>query len=160
MKAVFISSFTLLLCFSSYAQNKKQFDGSQAEQDSLKNTSIAIRKAFSRGDVNGILLFHHPDVEKALDYHGALKGIEALRVNLKGTLDYFHLEFIENQTESLFINGETAVEQALFVIKDTPKTKGEPFIFKGRAMITYVRYEGSPTGWATIREIVQPSTDN
>ena len=36
--------------------------------------------------------------------------------------------------------------------------QGEPLIFKGRTMVTYVRHEESPTGWATIREIIQPAT--
>ncbi len=149
----------LLFSFSSYSQTTDQFSGSQAERDSLKNTSIAIRSAFSRGDVDGILLFHHPDVIKAIDYHTYQKGRESLRPGLKGTLDSFHLEFIENKTESLYFNGETAIEQTLFTIKGTPKQKGEPFIFKGRSMIVYVKYKGSPTGWATIREMIQPATD-
>ena len=51
-----------------------------------------------------------------------------------------------------------AIEQTRFVIQGTPKKQGEPFTFKGRTMVTYVRYEGSTTGWATIREIIQPAT--
>jgi len=142
-------------CFS---QSSGSFSGTQAERDSLKNTSIAIRAAFTRGDVNSILLYHHPDVTKALDYHTYQQGINSLVPGLRGTLDSFHLEFVDNNTESLFINGQTAVEQTLFTIKGTPKEKGEPFVFKGRSMIVYVKYKGSPTGWATIREIIQPAT--
>ncbi len=156
---VLSASLLFLLSLSSYSQTIDQFSGNQAERDSLKNTSIAIRAAFSKGDVDRILLFHHPDVIKSLDYHSYQKGKEALRPGLKGTLDSFHLDFIENKTESLYINGETAIEQTLFTIKGTPKGKGEPFIFKGRSMIVYVKYKGSPTGWATIREMIQPATD-
>lgn len=161
MKAKYQYLFTVvcfLLAIPSYAQLTAPFSGSNAERDSLKNTSLAIRAAFARGDVNGILMYHHPNVTKALDYRTYQIGIENLRPGLKGTLENFNLEFAENNTESLYINGDTAVEQTLFTIKGTPKVKGEPFIFKGRSMIVYVRYKGSPTGWATIREMIQPET--
>ena len=147
-----------LLAIPSYAQLATPFLGSKADRDSLKNTSLAIRAAFARGDVNGILLYHHPNVTKAPDYRTYQIGIENLRPGLKGTLENFTLEFVENNTESLYINGDTAVEQTLFTIKGTPKVKGDPFIFKGRSMIVYIRYKGSPTGWATIREMIQPET--
>lgn len=153
-----VTVVSFLLSIPSYAQLTAPFTGSKAECDSLKNTSLAIRAAFARGDVNGILLYHHPNVTKALDYRTYQVGIESLRPGLKGTLDNFTLEFIENNTESLYINGDTAVEQTLFTIKGTPKVNGKPFIFKGRSMIVYVRYKGSPTGWATVREMIQPET--
>lgn len=154
-----IISLLLPISFSSSAQNNNGFAGTQAGRDSLINTSIAIRAAFSKGDVDEILHYHHPDVIKSLAYNSYQKGIESLRPGLKGTLDSFHLEFVENKTESLLISGDIAVEQTLFVIKGTPKAKGEPFLFKGRSMIVYVKYKGSPTGWATIREMIQPSTN-
>jgi hypothetical protein len=59
--------------------------------------------------------------------------------------------------ESL-IQGNTAVEQTVFTIQGTPKKGGAPFLFKGRAQVVYVRYKMSPTGWASIREIIQPAT--
>jgi hypothetical protein len=70
-----------------------------------------------------------------------------------------NLEFVENQVESLLIEGNTAVEQTLFAIKGTPKAGEESFLFKGRTMVVYIRYEKSPTGWASIREMIQPATD-
>ncbi|WP_299291458.1 hypothetical protein [uncultured Mucilaginibacter sp.] len=153
------ASLLFLLSLSSYSQTINQFNGTQAERDSLRNTSIAIRAAFSKGDVDRIIAFHHPDVIKAVSYNSYQKGRETLRPGLKGTLDSFYLDFVENKTESLYINGETAIEQTLFTIKGTPKGKGEPFIFKGRSMIVYVKYKESPTGWATIREMIQPATE-
>jgi hypothetical protein len=66
---------------------------------------------------------------------------------------------VDNQVESLFINGNTVVEQTLFAIKGTPKGGGDPFVFRGRAMVVYIRYKKSPTGWASIREMIQPATD-
>ena len=123
-------------------------------------TGNEIRKAFANGNVDSILLYHHPDVIKALSYNKIEVGKASLKPGLKGTLDSYKLEFVENNIESLLINGETAVEQTLFTIKGTPKGTGEPFVFKGRSMIVYVKYKKSPTGWATIREIIQPATDN
>ena len=74
-----------------------------------------------------------------------------------GTLQRFNLEWKENRVESILIQGDTAVEQTVFAIKGTPKNGGEPFLFKGRAQVVYVRYKRSPTGWASIREIIQPA---
>jgi hypothetical protein len=96
----------------------------------------------------GRLLF--PD--KALAFHKQLKGRDAVAADLRGTLQQFNLEFVENQVESLLIEGNTAVEQTLFAIKGTPKAGGESFV-------VYIRYEKSPTGWDSIREMIQPATD-
>ncbi|MEM8902042.1 MAG: hypothetical protein AAGC85_28300 [Bacteroidota bacterium] len=63
---------------------------------------------------------------------------------------------MKNEVESIYLKGEVAIEQSRFAIQGTPKEGGDPFIFKGRTMVTYIRYEKSPTGWATIREIIQP----
>ncbi len=34
-----------------------------------------------------------------------------------------------------------------------------PTISRGRAMVVYVRYKDSPTGWASIREMAQAAPD-
>jgi ketosteroid isomerase-like protein len=86
-----------------------------------------------------------------------LNGREALRADLTETLSHVNLEWQENQVERLSIQADTAVEMTAFTIKGTPKDGGQPFIFKGRAMVVYVRYPKSPTGWASIREVVQPA---
>jgi ketosteroid isomerase-like protein len=132
--------------------------GSPEQRESLKQTGDAIRAAFARGDVPGILAYHHPDVIKALSYQKYFNGIKALRLDLLATLQSVQLEFIDNQLENTFFQGETAVEDSLFTIKITPKAGGASSIFKGRSMVVYVRYAQSPTGWASIREIVQPAS--
>ena len=151
--------FILFLSFPAHSQTAENFGGSKADRDSLINTGNAIRAAFLKGDADKILLYHHPEVIKTLNYNTIQKGIVAVKSGLKGTLDSFTLEFTENKIESLLINNGTAVEQTLFTIKGTPKAGGAPFIFKGRSMIVYVKYKGSPTGWATIREMIQPLTE-
>jgi hypothetical protein len=97
-------------------------------------------------------------VIKALSYQKYLNGIEALRQDLQATLQSVQLEFIDNQPENTFFQGETAVEQSLFAIKATPKSGGASSVFKGRSMVVYVRYASSPTGWASIREVVQAAS--
>ena len=143
-----------LLCFASYADA-----GPDADQAALQRTSEAIRAAFAKGDVAEAMAYHHPDVAKTLAYHKYLKGRDAVAADLRGTLQQFKLEFVENQVESLLIEENAAVEQTLFTIKGTPKTGGQPFLFKGRSMVVYVRYKESPTGWASIREMIQPASE-
>ena len=115
-----------------------------------------IRDAFADGDVEAIKALHHPDVIKALGYNNLQNGREEVIEGVSQTLKSFHLEFVENDVESIYLNGEVAIEQSRFAIQGTPKEGGDSFTFKGRTMVTYIRYEESPTGWATIREIIQP----
>lgn len=144
----------LALCMpiNSYSQNDK------AKEEILK-TGALIRTAFSNGDMEAIKSFHHPDVIKALGYKNVLVGRDAVIKDLSATLGSFTLEFIVNNVESIVIEDNIAIEQTLFSIKGTPKKGGDPFIFSGRTMVTYIRYKESPTGWATIREMIQQATD-
>lgn len=129
-----------------------------ADQEALQRTDDAILAAFARGDLDGIMAYHHPQVAKALTYDKYLVGRDAVGEDLAKSLSLFRLEFVEHKVESLMIHGDAAVEQTTFTIKGTPKAGGATFLFKGRAMVVYVRYEKSPSGWASIREIIQPAT--
>ena len=131
----------------------------QSDRDALEKTDIAIRAAFSAADVSTAMRYHHPEVRKALTYNRLLIGLDAVAADLQSTFQQFHLDFVENQVESLLFEGDTAIEQTLFTIRGTPLHGGTPFLFKGRSMIVYIRYKESPTGWATIREIIQPATN-
>jgi ketosteroid isomerase-like protein len=131
---------------------------SSNDREALEKTSEGIRAAFARGDVAAILAYHHPEVVKALSFEKTINGREALQADLEETLQRFSLEWKENRVESVLIQDDTAVEQTVFTIQGTPKNGGEPFLLKGRAQVVYVRYEKSPTGWASIRELVQPAT--
>lgn len=123
----------------------------------LESTSEYIRGAFAAGDVATIMLYHHPLVNKALAYQKTLVGRPAVAADLELTFRRSHLEFVENKVESLLILKDTAIEQSLFTLRVTPLQQGEPFLYKGRSMTVYVRYPQSPTGWASIREIIQPA---
>jgi len=129
------------------------------DRESLQKTSEAIRTAFAQGDVDTIMAYHHPDVIKALSFHKYLVGRDAVAEDLRRTLQQFTLEFQENRVESLLIQGDSAIEQTVFAIKSTPKSAGESYLVRGRTQVVYVRYKKSPTGWASIREIIQPATD-
>jgi hypothetical protein len=134
-----------------------QYPGSPEERDSLKQTGGAIRSAFARGDVPAILAYHHPEVIKALSYQRYLVGLDALRQDLLGAFQSVTLEFLENSIETTLFQPGTAIEESLFAIRSTPKSGAPPAVFKGRSMVVYVRYPPSPTGWASIREMVQPA---
>jgi len=141
---------------SGYAQTKTQA-GRDEDRAALEKTSMKIRAAFARGDVNAIMSYHHPDVVKSLSYQNFLTGRDEVRKDVTATLEKFHLEWTENQVRSLMIQGDVAVEMTDFTIKGTPRGEGRQFLFAGRAMVVYVRYKASPTGWASIREVVQPA---
>jgi len=132
---------------------------SDTDREALEKTGAAIRAAFAAGDAAAAMKYHHPDVVKALAYNNVLVGRDAVAADLANTLRKYHLEFVENRVESLLIENDTAVEQTLFAIKGTPIAGGQPFLAKGRTMVVYVRYKESPTGWASMREIIQPATD-
>jgi len=134
------------------------FQGSPEQRNSLRKTGEAIRSAFAKGDVKEILAYHHPEVIKALAYQNYIVGIEALKADLLGTFRSFRLEFLENTPETILFNQGTAVEMSLFTIQSVSKTGGPPAIFKGRSMVVYVEYPASPTGWASIRETIQPAS--
>ena len=143
----------------------RTYMGSASDRAALEKTGTAIRDAFARGDIDAVMAYHHPDVTKAFSfntdtsqpfsYGKYVKGRDAVRAGLLAGFQAAHFEFIENRRESLLIRGGTAVEQTVFAIKITPKS-GEPAsVFSGRTVVVYVRYKKSPTGWASIREVIQ-----
>jgi ketosteroid isomerase-like protein len=140
-------------CFAS----DTTYTGSNEDRVSLQKTGEAIRAAFAAGDVDAILAYHHPDVIKALAPDRYLVGRDSVKRDLRGTLQVYNLRFEESHVESTFFQGDTAVEESTFSIRGTPKNGGQAFVFKGRSLVVYVRYKKSPTGWASIREIIQPA---
>ncbi len=131
-----------------------------SDEAALRQTMADIAAAFAHGDVDAVMACHHPDVEKALAYKKHLIGREAVKADLAGTFRAFRLEFVEHDVESLVFHGDSAIEMTRFAVRGAPKTpEGKPFLFRGRAMVVYVRYAASPTGWASIREVVQPATE-
>jgi protein subunit release factor A len=91
-----------------------------------------------------------------LRYGKTINGRQELKEDLVGTFEQVSVRWKENNVESLLIQGDTAVEQTNFAIEVSPKHGGDPSLFKGRVQVVYVRYSESPTGWATIREMIQP----
>jgi ketosteroid isomerase-like protein len=132
---------------------------SAGDRAAVVATGAAIRAAFAAGNVAEIMRYHHPDVRKALSFTNVEVGGDAVAAGLQDSLRQFHVEFVENNVESLLVEGDTAIEQTVFAIKATPLAGGQPSIFRGRTMVVYVRYKQSPTGWASIRELIQPATN-
>jgi ketosteroid isomerase-like protein len=130
-----------------------------ADRGAMEKTMAGITAAFANGDLAAIASYHHPQVEKALSYTKVLKGRDAVLADLRGTLAAYTLTFVEHKVESLEFFGDTCVEQSTFTVRGEPKQSSPPFTFRGRAMVVYVRYAGSPSGWASIREMVQPASE-
>ena len=154
LRDIFLLTIVLTLCMST-----KTFSQDYKIKSVILKTGELIRAAFSKGDIEAIKSFHHPDVIKALGYKNLQTGRDAVIDGLRGTLEGYTLDFVENKVESILIQDNIAIEQTLFSIKGTPKKSGDPFIFSGRTMVTYIKYKKSPTGWATIREIIQQATN-
>jgi ketosteroid isomerase-like protein len=133
-------------------------DESTADRDALAQTGAAIRAAFARGDLETILAYHHPEVIKALGYDKHLIGREAVRADIRGTLELVALEWTDHRVENILVRGDVAVEQTMNTIRGMPRAGGQPFVVQGRALVVYVRFPESPTGWASIREIFQPAS--
>ena len=133
-----------------------QNSGTNADRAALTRTGDAIRAGFAASDVETILKYHHPNVEKWLSPSSHTVGREALRAELEETFKTAQLMFGENHVESAIFMGDTAVEVSTFTIRVTPKDGGAASMAKGRAMVVYVRSKQSPTGWVSMRELIQP----
>src|SRR5260221_7393102 len=100
LTSIFILVLTLTFCASTkaYSQDEK------VKSEILK-TGERIRAAFSKGDIETIKAFHHPEVIKALGYNKLLTGRDAVIQDLSATLENFTLDFVENKVESILIKG-------------------------------------------------------
>jgi len=143
---------TAALCFGCQSFRAHEEDRDRA---AVVNTSEAIRAAYNRGDLTGVLAYQHPDVVTVSSTGKVINGRDALKEVLVSVFQNTGLQWRENQDENLWIRGDTAVEQTAFAIEVRPKTHGYPFVLKGQTQVVYVRYEDSPTGWACIRELMQ-----
>jgi ketosteroid isomerase-like protein len=123
------SLLAILLIFSIHS---KVSYGAELDKDqaAIEKTSLAIRAAFARGDVDTIMLYHHPEVNKALAWNRYLVGRDAVAADLRANFQNFQIEFLEDKTESLRIQGDTAIQQDVVLIKGTPKQGGKPFFFQ------------------------------
>ena len=105
------------------------------------------------------MAYHHQDVIKATSTGPYLVGAAAVRAGIADALATNTLSFTMNHLDNVFFQGDTAVETSTFAITGTPKLGGKSFVFRGRSMVVYVRSSKSPSGWASIRELIQPAVD-
>jgi ketosteroid isomerase-like protein len=151
MKAILFLFIGVLVACGSQSQSS----GTAADRAGLLRTTTTIRDAFGRGDIEAILALHHPEVIKYFGGNTVIKGREGLRRQLSGWLGNNKVEFLENSVESTVFNGSTAIETSLYTIESVPKN-GDPAVFaRGRAMVVFVKYPASPTGWVSLREVTQ-----
>ena len=126
-----------------------------ADEAALRRTREGIGAAFRRGDIAGVLAYHHPQIRKALGYNHVVVGRDALAAELTGSFAQAIVEFPEDIGEDLLIRGDTAFYQARFAARVTPKAGGEAAIYRGRTQMLLIRHPESPSGWAMLREMIQ-----
>lgn len=149
--------FAFILFGAAFA--KGQGNSLEQDQKELIQTTEAIRSAFARGDIATITSLHHPNVIKAFGGNNYIDGREAMLKGLTETFKTTKMEFVGNKIENTLFNGDTAIETSIFTIKVTQKNGGAVTFARGRAMVIYIRYQDSPTGWASIREMAQAAPD-
>jgi ketosteroid isomerase-like protein len=143
---------TTAFCFGCQSFRVHKEDRDRA---AVASASEAIRVAYTRGDVTGVLAYQHPDLVVVTSSGKVISGRDALKEGLVSVFQNTSLQWRGSHVENLWIRGDTAVEQTTFAIDVRPKTHGYPFVLKGRTQVVYVRYKDSPTGWACIRELMQ-----
>jgi ketosteroid isomerase-like protein len=159
MKPIF--KLFIIIFFSANARSQDITDTITLRQ-SLEKATATIRSAFEKGDAALVARLHSPDVIKYFGGNNVVVGRDAVE---KGAREWFlnsKVEFVENKVESTFFVGKIAIQTSIFSIKTTPKSGGVSSIARGRSMVIYVQDTSSPTGWLTLREIVQeaPSKTN
>ncbi|MEM8927335.1 MAG: hypothetical protein AAGC45_03970 [Bacteroidota bacterium] len=135
----------------------QKIESTEDVEKQINITGLAVREAFKKKDLETIKLYHHPEVVKALGYNDLKAGRKVVLDGLRETMANFDLEFIGKGKEELFLHkGDLVIKQILFALRLVPKNGDEPFVFKGRTLVILQRYDESPSGWATIYEMIQP----
>lgn len=145
MRILYVRLLLLVMLGSPMCSVTQSYQGTEKDRREIQQTGDAVRAAFARGDIDGIMVYHHPDVIKALTPAPYVIGSAAVRAGLVGTLEAFSLTFTTSNVDNTFFQGDTAIETSTFAITGTPKHGGEPFVFKGRSMVVYVRSSKSPS---------------
>jgi ketosteroid isomerase-like protein len=153
MKLILQLLIVLLISPCAYTQN---IIDTVALRQSLDKATAAIRKAFEDGDAVLVGKLHSPNVIKYFGGNNVIIGRDAIE---KGARDWFQntkVEFVENTVENTEFIGNIAIQTSIFSFKTTPKNGGKSSVSgRGRSMVIYIQDESSPTGWLTLREIVQ-----
>jgi ketosteroid isomerase-like protein len=147
----FIAGFCIFLA----ACSGSPASGSSDDKASLIKTTTAIGEGFAKGDVNAVLLLHHPDVIKYFGGTNIVRGRAGLKKQLTDLFNYAKVEFVQNDIESTVFNGSTVIETSIYGIRMIPKNGDSARVIHGRSMVVYIRYKDSPTGWASLREMTQ-----
>ncbi len=152
MKTLFQLIIIVFFATKAYTQD---ITDSRALRQSLDKATATIRNGFEKGDAALVGRLHSSNVIKYFGGSNVLIGRDAVE---KAARDWFQnakVEFVENTVENTEFTGKIAIQTVIFAIKSTPKNGGNPSISRGRSMVIYTQDKSSPTGWLTIREIIQ-----
>jgi ketosteroid isomerase-like protein len=146
----------LIILFVSTCAYTQNITDTAALRQSLDKATAVIRKAFEDGDAVLVGKLHSPNVIKYFGGNNVIIGRDAIE---KGARDWFQnakVEFVENTVENTEFIGNIAIQTSIFSFKTTPKNGGISSVGgRGRSMVIYIQDKSSPTGWLTLREIVQ-----
>ncbi len=131
----FLTRLLLLLLVLAAGFTNRAFAQSASDRAALEKTTEAIRSAFARGDVAAVVALHHPGIKKWFGADNVVADRVALATGLAATFRMSRLEFVENQTESLFSTGDTAIKTSVFTSKSTPKNGNPPTLAHGWTMV-------------------------
>jgi ketosteroid isomerase-like protein len=152
MKTIFQLLSILFISTSAYTQDVTD---SIVLRQSLDKATAAIRNAFENGDAVLVAKLHSLNVIKYFGGNNVIVGREAVEKGAKEWFQNSKVEFIENTVENTDFVGKIAIQTVIFSIKTTPKNGGKSSVGRGRSMVIYIQDKSSPTGWLTLREIVQ-----
>lgn len=145
-----ISLFTLAGCKVTQETHNKD------DQLAIEETRTRVFTAYKAGDLETMMAYFHPDVIQIPSYDKLLIGKERVQANYAAALSMFDI-VISDDLEDMHIDGDVATTHGLYTVTLTPKAGGEPMQRSGRYMVIMKRWAGSPTGWSTFRELVQPA---
>ena len=127
--------------------------GGADDRESLERTTRAIRDGFGRGDVSAVVALHHPDVIKYFGGANVVKGRAALEKGLSAMFKDFEGRIHRQSRREHAVPGRNRCGDEHLPDEGDIEGQREIDDLRRCAMVVYVRYKGSPTGWASIREM-------
>jgi hypothetical protein len=116
-----------IIFFASKTQAQNHF-GSDEERKSLDKATAASRDVFANGDAAPL---QQALIVKYFAGNNVVTGRAAFEKGLEEWLSTSTILFAQNKVESTVFAGEMAAQVAIFSIKSTPETGGNPVISQG-----------------------------
>lgn len=130
-----------------------------SDKDAIDETRRRVFEAYRAGDLETMMAYFHPDVIQIPAFDKLLVGKEAVRANYAAALALFQID-IRDDLENMAIAQDMASTHGTYEVTLTHKERAiAPMRRHGRYMVVMRRWDQSPTGWSTFRELVQPGPE-